>query len=127
MKRSAALTAAVALFGYATVAYAAQLLSPPLATGVGTSGACYVRNTSNKPIPVTVSMFSDFALTVNFDNCNGAPLAAGRTCVLLANDLPDNSLVSCSAIAENVGKLRGTLEVREIAPVLRVLVSEDLR
>ena len=117
MKRFTALTGVVLLLGFASVAYAAQLLSPPLSTGAGTSGACYIRNTGNKPVSVAVSIFSDFGLTVNFDNCNGAPLGAGRTCVLLVDDLPDNAFVACSATSGAVAKLRGTLEVREIAPV----------
>jgi hypothetical protein len=127
MKAFTAIAAALALLATAGVAYAAQLVSAPVATGVNSAGACYVRNIGNKPVPVSVSIFSPFAVTVSFDNCNGTPLAAGRTCVVLVNQLPGNTFVSCAAIAASVGKLRGTMEVRETTPVFRVLVAEDLR
>ena len=128
MKRLAFLISGGVLVAFAGTAYAfAQLTSPPLPTSVNTSGACYVRNSGNKTIPVSVSLFSNNGLIVNFDNCNTGPLGPGKTCVILVNDLPDDSFASCSATAEAVGKLRGTLEIRENTPVLRVLVSEDLK
>jgi hypothetical protein len=124
----AAVVAAVALgVGWAGVAHAERILSPPLPTGVGTSGACYVRNIGATGVSVTVDLFSNNGLLVNLNTCNGSPLPAGRTCVVLVNDLPDDSFAACSATANNVAKLRGTLEVRQISPILRVLVSEDLR
>jgi hypothetical protein len=130
MKTWAALTTLAVLFGPAGLAQAAQLLSPPFPTAINTSGACYVRNTGAAPVTVHVSVFSNNGLSVNpgFQNCNGVgPLGAGHTCVVLVDDLPDSSYAACSVTAGNVSKLRGTFELREITPTLRVLVAEDLR
>jgi hypothetical protein len=78
-------------------------------------------------MPVSVSLFSNNGLIVSFDNCNGAPLAAGRTCVILVNDLPDDSSAACSVTADNVSKIRGTLEIRQLSPFLKTIASQDLR
>lgn len=128
MKTSVALTAFVLLFGLASAVQAAQLVSSPLPTSIGTSGACYVRNSGATAVLITeVSLFSNNGLIVSFDNCSGVSLAAGHTCVVLVNDLPDDSYAACRVTAGTVGKLRGTLEVREEFPTKRVLVSEELR
>jgi hypothetical protein len=129
MKKRLFLIGAGVLAAFSGVAYAVttQILAPPLPTGVSHSGACYIRNTGTTALSVTASLFSNNGLIVNFNNCNGSPLGGGRTCVILVDHLPDDSFASCVATASNTAKLRGTLEVREVSPVLRVLVSEDLR
>lgn len=107
-----------------------QIVSSPFPTDVGTDGACYVRNTSSKPIAVQVFVHSNNGVVVQFENCNAQPLGAGRTCVVLVS-LPDSSYAACYARAEKTGRLRGTFEVRETpSPVnaqLRVLVAGDLK
>jgi hypothetical protein len=125
----------VAMCGSAGVAAAQQqvqkMVSPPFPTHGGTDGACYIRNTGTKPITVTVATHSpgNFGAVVVFDNCNDGPLPAGQTCVQLTV-VPDDSYAACIATAPNVGKLRGTFELREtpsvINPTLRVLVAGDL-
>ena len=124
------LFAGVAIVGaLVSAAYAASgtLISPMLPTSVGTSGACYIRNTGAKPISLSASMFGNNGANVGFDNCNGAPLAGGQTCAMLSFDLPDDSYVGCGVTSSNPGKTRATLEIRQIDPILKVIVSEDLR
>ena len=130
MKISAVLTAAAALLGMTGLSHAATIASPLLPTGTGTSGACYIRNVGTKPISLqaTISQNVDFPVIVNFQNCNNAPLAAGRTCVVLVNDLPDDVFFSCSAVVAGSEKnLSGTVEVRDVSPILKVLAAEELR
>ena len=127
MRTLVALAASAVLLGLAGPAQALQILSPPLPTAINTSGACYVRNTGTSAVAVQVSLFSNNGLIVSFNGCNGSPLAAGQTCVVLVNDLPDDSYAACRVTAGTVAKLRGTFEVREINPILRVLVAEELR
>lgn len=127
MRTLVTLAASAVLLGLAGPAQALQILSPPLPTAINTSGACYVRNTGTSAVTVQVSLFSNNGLIVSFDGCNGSPLAGGHTCVVLVNDLPDASYAACRVTAGTVAKLRGTFEVREINPVLRVLVAEELR
>jgi hypothetical protein len=133
MKTLTALSVAAVLLGGAGMAQAQtlkQIVSPPFPTDQGTDGACYVRNTGTTAVAVQVTIFSNNGTLVQFDNCNAAPLAPGRTCVVLAA-LPDDSFAACFAQAEVVARLRGTFEVREtpsiINPVLRVLVAGDLK
>jgi len=96
-----------------------------------TTGACYVRNVGKTPISLEVKFFQNFGseLVASFQNCNQAPLAAGRTCVALVNDLPDDVVFSCSAnIAGSAKNVRGSLEQRGITVNgLEVLVAEELR
>jgi len=128
MKTRAALIAATLLLGLPGLAHAGQILSPPLWTGVNTAGACYVRNTGGSAVTVQVTLFSNNSMTVDLNTCNSAPLGAGKTCVVLVSDLPDDSFVACSAVAGTLAKLRGTVEVRAIeAGGLRVIIAEDLR
>ena len=127
MRTYVTLTASAVLLGIAGLAQAAKLLSPPLPTSINTSGACYIRNTGTTGVTVQVALFSNNGLIVSFDNCNDGPLPGGDTCVVLVNDLPDDSYAACSATAGTVTKLRGTFEVREITPTLRVLVAEELK
>ena len=85
MKRHAVLAGLAFLPGSAGSSPAAQTsASPGLPTGTSTSGACYLRNVGSRSMSVTVS--------------NGGPLFSGHTCVLLANDLPDDLTFECSAL-----------------------------
>jgi hypothetical protein len=133
MKKLAALVTGLVVLPFAAIAYAAQLVSPPLWSEIDNSAACYVRNTGTVPVAVEVKVFSNFGpnepLNPSFQNCNNAPLAAGRTCVVLVNDLPDSQFVACSVTGDKLGKVRGTLEIRESTPgtPLRVTVAQDLR
>jgi hypothetical protein len=129
MRTLVAGTALAVFLGLASLAQAAQLLSPPLPTNVNTSATCYIRNTGTTPVTVEVSLFSNNGLVVSFDNCNTAPLLAGHTCLVQVNDLPDSSYAACRVTASSVSKLLGTLEVREVSfnPIARVLVAEDLK
>ncbi len=132
--RSAVLVVLVAIvLGLAGLAPAAELLSPPLPTGVGSSGACHVRNTGTTPVSLQVSIFSNNSPVFMYDTCYDAPLQPGRTCLVVV-DLPDASYAACSVTAGNVSKLKATLEIRGQYPtagfpagLLRVLVAEDLR
>src|SRR5262245_5936539 len=107
MKTFAVLTAAVSLVGMTSLTQAAQLVSPPLATGVNAAGACYFRNVSTTSIALQVKALSNFTpdfITPDFQNCNDAPLAAGHTCVLLVNDLPDDTTFACAATVTGSAK-----------------------
>lgn len=140
MKSLAALAAAVCLTA-AGVAQAATISSPALPTLhatdfeggnlFNTTGACYVRNVGKTPISLEVKFFQNFGseLAASFQNCNQAPLAAGRTCVALVNDLPDDVVFSCSAtIAGSAKNVRASVEQRGITVNgLEVLLAEDLR
>jgi hypothetical protein len=140
MKTYAILTAAASLWGITGLSHAAQIASPALptlhsTTFVGgelieTGGACYIRNIGTSPISVEVKFFQNFGveLAPDFQNCNGAPLAAGRTCILRISNLPDDVVFACSATASNVKNLRGILELRgDTASGLKVLLAEELR
>jgi hypothetical protein len=129
MKKACAATCALILFAFAPVVTAQQrLASPPLPVTEGNTLACYVRNTGTRAVAVTVAVIvaDTEPLVPEFDSCNAGPVGAGQTCVLL---FPSQSskFVACTARAESVSRLRGTLEVRETTPTLRVLVSEELR
>jgi len=128
MKAYAALAAFTCVFGLAGPARAAQILSPPLPTSIGSSGACYIRNTGTTAIHVQVSLFSNNAIVAAqyHDSCSGVALPGGQTCWVLVDHLPDGSFAACSATSGNIAKVRGTLEIRHRSP-LRILVSEDLR
>jgi hypothetical protein len=97
----AALTASLVIASTAGIAHAYQLVSSPLPTNTNTSGACYIRNTGTTAVSVLVSLFSNNGLIVSFDNCNGdgptipGSLGPGKTCVILVDDLPDDSFVAC--------------------------------
>jgi hypothetical protein len=116
---------ALCLLGVAGPAGAAQLITSPLWTGVNNSAACYVRNTGTTAVSVTVSLFSNNGTTAPFDDCNDGPLAAGRTCVIILDDIPDDSFIACSATAGSVAKLRGAIEIRNSA--VTVVNSEEMR
>ncbi len=130
MRTYVAGTVCAVLVGLASLAQAAQLLSPGLPirvreTNVDTVGACRVRNTGTTPITVNVSMFSNNAVVVTFDTCN-VPLAAGQACHV-AGFLPDDSFVACRVTAPNVANLRGVLELSEVTQEHDVFIAEDLR
>lgn len=132
MRMNAVLLSAACLLATATVSEAGQrIISTSIRTGTGTAGACYVRNVGKAPIPVTVEMYQNagFPIIISFQNCNSVPLAPGRTCVVLANDLPDDVTFQCSAeAAGSVKNLRGNVELRSITPSgLRVLLSDEVR
>lgn len=128
MNRYAALAAFALVLELAGPAPAAQILSPPLPTSVGSSGACYIRNTGTTAINVQVSLFSNNSIVAAqyHDFCSGTALPGGHTCWVLVDHLPDASFAACSAISGTIAKVRGTLEIRHPSP-LRILVSEDLR
>jgi hypothetical protein len=68
-------------------------------------------------VSVQVAFLENFSagfIAPDFESCNAAPLAPGRTCVLLVTDLPDDVTFECSATAVtgNVKNLRGTAELR---------------
>jgi hypothetical protein len=132
MRTYAALLSAVCLLSTATLSHAGQrIISTSLRTGVDTAGACYIRNVGKTAIPVQVEMYQNagFPMIISFQNCNDVPLAAGRTCVVLVNDLPDDVTFQCSAVAAGSAKnLRGNVELRAITPSgLRVLISDEVR
>jgi hypothetical protein len=141
MKTYAVLTAAASLLGITSFSHAATINSPALPTLhsttfeggelIETGGACYIRNVGPTPIAVEVKFFQNFGVELDpgFQNCNDAPLAAGRTCVLIVSNLPDDVVFSCSAkTAGSAKNLRGILEMRgHTANGLKVILAEELR
>ena len=131
MRKYAASLAAISVLGTAAISHAGQrIISTSLRTGVDTAGACYIRNVGKTPVPVQVEMYQNagFPIIISFQNCNDAPLPAGRTCVVIANDLPDDVTFQCSATATGSAKnLRGNVELRAIPGGLRVILADELR
>lgn len=131
MKTYATFLAAASLVGITGLSHAGTIASPPLPTGTGTAGACYIRNVGTKPISLQVTALNNFSpgfINPNLNTCNPTPLAAGRTCVLLVNDLPDDVTFACSAVVNGSAKdLRGTVELRDLTNSLKVLAAEELR
>ena len=122
MRTYAAGTVFAVLLGLASLAQAAQLLSPPYAVttrasnGVGTKAACVIRNTGTESAAVKVSLLTSIESVGIFDFCNGHPLGGGQTCLVSAEifqDLGKTSYVACKVTAPNVTNLRGTLEFAE--------------
>ena len=132
MRTYIAVTAFAVFLGLASLAQAAELLSPPLPinarTNVGITGVCRLWNTGTSPVPVQVSVFSnnDFP-GYDIDNCNQAPLAGGHTCLVLVDRLPDDPYAACKVTASNVSKLRGTFDISEATNEFIVRVAEDLK
>jgi hypothetical protein len=130
-----ALLCAVSLFNLVGPARAAQLLSPPLWTDVGDAGTCYLRNIGTTPVNVQVTLFSNNGIApgdIVVDSCNSGPLAAGKTCVIFVQALPDDSWAACSVKTSNinVSKLRGNADLRHLGSHeqgFKVVVGEDLR
>ena len=123
-----------ALLGAASLAQAAQLLSPPYfiktrGNNVGTKAACVIRNAGTVPVTVTVSLLANNDTIGIFDFCkdNGQPrtLAAGESCLVSADLLEGGagltaapvpgggSYVACRVTAATVANLRGTLELAD--------------
>lgn len=133
MKLSAALTALALLAGNAGVSHAAQtIVSLDLPTVTNTTGACYLRNVGPRPIAVEIQALLNHSpgfITPSFQNCNDTPLAPGRICALLVDDLPDDVTFACSAVvAGNPRNLRGSIEVRALTPTgPKVILSGDIR
>ena len=130
MKRFTAL--AVLALVSSTAAHAADITSSGLPTTTNTAGACYVRNVGKGPIGVQLRALLNFSpgfITPSFENCSTAPLAPGRTCVLLVDDLPDDVRFACSAtVAGNARNVRGSIEVRAITPNgPKVVLADELR
>jgi hypothetical protein len=118
--------------GITGLSHAATIVSPALPTGTNTGGACYIRNVGTKSVSLQVTALNNFSpgfINPNVNTCNPTPLAAGRTCILLVNDLPDDVTFACSAVVKGSAKnLRGVAEVRAITVGgLKVIVAEDLR
>ncbi len=132
MRTYIAVTAFAVFLGLASLVQAAQLLSPPLPTdgriNVGIYGACRILNTGTTPVSVQVSLVSNNGVGVmDIDTCNQAPLAGGGACMVMTDELPDDSFVACKVTASNVSSLRGTLEIGEFDHESRVRAAEDLR
>lgn len=132
MKTYAALLALTALVGTAAVSHAAQkIVSTSMRTGTNTAGACYIRNAGKSQVVLTEAEMSQngFPMIINVNNCNGATLAPGQTCVIIANDLPDDVPFQCSATSAGSAKyLRGIVELRAITGSgLRVILADELR
>lgn len=124
----AVVVASASLLGLAGHAHATGLLASPLPTGVGSAGACYVRNGGTGKVTVgTVTLFSNNGIAIGdiHDFCSGQELSPGQSCVYLVDHLPDDSYAECRVTSG--ANLRATLEVREQSPTLRTLVAEDLR
>ncbi|HEY8515546.1 MAG TPA: hypothetical protein VIS07_08535 [Candidatus Binatia bacterium] len=141
MKILTRLAAVAALVGTTAVAQAATLSSPMLPTFhatdfvggsmLGNAAACYVRNVGKKPVKLEVKFQQNFGsdLPSSFQNCNAVPLAPGRTCVALINDLPDDVAFGCTAVVSGSAKnVRASVEFRALTVFgQKVLVAEDLR
>ena len=132
MKTYVAVTAFAVFLGLASLAQAAELLSPPLPTNsrpsIAIAGTCRILNTGTSPVAVQVSLFSNNAHTgYDIDTCNQAPLAGGHTCMVLVDHLPDESYAACKVTASNVSKLRGTIELWEDDKQFVVRVAEELQ
>jgi len=132
MKLSTLLTAMALLAGSAGFAQAVPTItSMGLPTKTDTYGACYVRNVGTRPVSLQVAALDNFSpgfIDPSWQNCNDVPLAPGRTCVLLINDLPDDVTFSCSAtlISGSPRYVRGSVEVRSIGDS-RVTLAADMR
>ena len=133
MKTQASRLVAAVLFSLGGLAEAAQTISSAAipVTTLPDNLACYVRNIGDKPVSVTVQIVNSSGAVVSpaFQNCNGAPLAAGRTCVVLVSAVT-NDLFACSATASGSAKnLRGTMELRRslFGGGVEVEAADDLR
>lgn len=132
MKTKSMVVTIAALLGVASAAHAATITSGGIPTGVGNNAACYFRNVGSSPISLhaqgLINFTRDFTVP-NFENCNDAPLAPGRTCVLLWNDIDDDTAFACTAdVAGSANNIRATAELRAPVPGgLKVAASSELR
>ena len=133
MRTHIAATAFAVLLGLASLAQAAQLLSPPLPinsrTNVGITGACRGPQTPGPPrSPCRYSLFSNNELSW----LRRRHLSTRRHCLegkpvdVIVYAMPADSYAACKATASNVSKLRGTLEVWEDEWPITVRVAEEL-
>jgi hypothetical protein len=134
MKTNRLLAALAAFLGFATTAHAVTTLtSGGLPTGENNSVACYFRNVGPTPITMHAQGMINFTRNFTFpalDTCNSAALAPGRTCILLWNDIDDDTVFGCTTdvTAGSAKNLRAAAELR--APFgtgLRVTASSELR
>lgn len=132
MKTKSMFVTLTALLGVASAAHAATITSGGIPTGVGNNAACYFRNAGSTPISLQAQGLINFTrgFTVpNFQNCNGTPLAPGRTCVLIWNDIDDDTAFACTAdVSGSAKNLRATAELRTpVSGGLKVTASSELR
>src|SRR6185369_5457101 len=132
MKKMTSLAALAALLGIAGAARAGTITSGSIPTGVNNNAACYFRNVGTAPIRLQAQGLINFTrnfTTPSFQNCNDIPLAPGRTCVLIWNDIDDDTSFACTAdVFGNPKNIRAAAELR--APVtggLKVVASSELR
>ena len=134
MKTKIFLAALAAFLGIAGSAHAVTTLtSGGLPTGENNTVACYFRNAGPTPITMHAQGMINFTRNFTFpalDTCNGAPLAPGRTCILLWNDIDDDTVFGCTAdiTSGNAKNLRAAAELR--APFgggMKVTASSELR
>lgn len=133
MKTKTVLATLIALLASAGAAHAATTLtSAAIPTGVNNNTACYFRNVGTTPISLQAQGLINFLggfTTPNFENCNEAPLAAGRSCILLWNDIDDDTTFACSVTVKgNAKNLRAAAELRAPVPGgMKVVASSELR
>lgn len=129
MKTYAALIAAAALWTVTSPAHALTLASSFLVADGDSAAACYIRNVGTTAIALEVNifLFDGSVFTPSVENCNAAPLAPGKTCVVLVNNTFGFSLACAAKAVGLVKNLRGTLEIRDTENDLKVLLAEDLR
>ena len=133
MRTCTILGAAALLLGLTGLAHAGQTIASPVLpvpSQFDYSATCYVRNVGTTPVSVTVHIFraDGSQVTPAFENCNSAPLGAGKNCVVGVAE--NGELLGCSATATGLAKyLRGTMEVRyNPGPGnTDTLVAEELR
>lgn len=132
MKPKSMIVTFTALLAFASAAHAATITSGAIPTGVGNNAACYFRNTGSTPISLhaqgLINFTRDFTVP-SFQNCNDAPLAPGRTCVLIWNDIDDDTAFACTAdVSGSAKNLRAAAELRAPVPGgLKVAASSELR
>lgn len=131
MKTNSILVALTALLGIASAAQAATITSGGIPTGVNNNTACYFRNVGTTPISLEAQGLINFTpgfTTPSFQNCNDAPLAPGRTCVLIWNDIDDDTAFACTALVHGSAKnLRAAAELRAPVPGgLKVVAASEL-
>src|SRR4030095_869164 len=132
MKHRTAPAALALLLGSAGLAHAAQTItSPGLPTATNTSAACYLRNGGTRPVFVQMGGLLNYTPGIvipDFQNCNDAPLAPGKSCVFLLNQLDDDITFACAAVVSSPRSVRGAVEIREITPAgPKVIASEEMQ
>lgn len=132
MKTKSMTVTLAGLLANASAAHAATITSGGIPTGVGNNAACYFRNTGSAPITLhaqgLINFTRDFTVP-SFQNCNDVPLAPGRTCALIWNDIDDDTSFACTAdVTGGAKNLRAAAELRApVAGGLKVVASSELR